>query len=38
MAESAQTYKVGDRVVATSADINGQMGTIKFIGPVTLSS
>jgi len=36
MAEtSTSNYKIGDRVVATASELNGHMGTIKFIGQVS---
>ena len=35
MAEaSGSTYKIGDRITATSSELNGQLGTIKYIGAV----
>jgi len=35
MAEaSSANYKVGDRITATSAELNGQLGTIKYVGAV----
>ena len=30
-------FKVGDRIVATAAAFNGQIGIIKYIGPVISS-
>jgi len=30
----ASNYKIGDRIVATASELNGHMGTIKFIGQV----
>ena len=35
MAEASESnYKIGDRVTATSPELNGQLGTIKYIGAV----
>ncbi len=31
---SGSNYKIGDRITATSAELNGQLGTIKYIGAV----